>query len=49
MTPSWWAGEFFARYDPAAEWFDDLRPALGSWFPGLPDPAAQQPSRVYAR
>ncbi|WP_405788099.1 lysine 2,3-aminomutase [Streptomyces sp. NBC_00029] len=41
--------QFFARYDPAAEWFDDLRPALGSWFPGLPDPAAQQPSRVYAR
>ncbi|MEV0091148.1 lysine 2,3-aminomutase [Streptomyces sp. NPDC050738] len=25
---------FFAAFDPAAEWFDDLRPALGSWFPG---------------
>ncbi|MGW7002423.1 KamA family radical SAM protein [Streptomyces sp. NPDC054933] len=26
--------QFFAAYDPTAEWFDDLRPALGSWFPG---------------
>ncbi|MFJ6198022.1 KamA family radical SAM protein [Micromonospora sp. NPDC092111] len=25
--------QFFARYDPGAEWFDDLRPALGSWWP----------------
>ncbi|MFD7668184.1 KamA family radical SAM protein [Streptomyces sp. NPDC059788] len=24
---------FFAAYDPHAEWFDELRPALGSWFP----------------
>ncbi|WNV84939.1 lysine 2,3-aminomutase [Umezawaea sp. Da 62-37] len=26
--------QFFAAYDPKAEWFDDLRPALGSWLPG---------------
>ncbi|WFE36314.1 lysine 2,3-aminomutase [Micromonospora sp. WMMD975] len=25
--------QFFARYDPTAEWFDDLRPAHGSWWP----------------
>ncbi|MEV6976429.1 lysine 2,3-aminomutase [Kitasatospora sp. NPDC093806] len=25
--------QFFAHHDPAAEWFDDLRPALGSWWP----------------
>ncbi|WFE40902.1 lysine 2,3-aminomutase [Micromonospora sp. WMMD998] len=25
--------QFFARYDPAAEWFDDLRPPHGSWWP----------------
>ncbi|WP_435588081.1 hypothetical protein [Micromonospora aurantiaca (nom. illeg.)] len=25
--------QFFARHDPAAEWFDDLRPAPGSWWP----------------
>ncbi|WP_431981515.1 KamA family radical SAM protein [Streptomyces qinglanensis] len=28
--------QFFAEHDPAAEWFDELRPALGSWFPGSP-------------
>ncbi|MEV5836672.1 hypothetical protein [Nocardia sp. NPDC052112] len=26
--------QFFAHYDPAARWFDDLIPALGSRFPG---------------
>ncbi|MFJ3880227.1 KamA family radical SAM protein [Streptomyces sp. NPDC090077] len=41
--------QFFARYDPAAEWFDDLRPAAGSWFPGLPDPEAQRPSGAGGR
>jgi KamA family protein len=25
--------QFFAHHDPTAEWFDDLRPALGSWWP----------------
>ncbi|MCI4061307.1 lysine 2,3-aminomutase [Micromonospora sp. R77] len=25
--------QFFAEYDPTAEWFDDLRPAPGSWWP----------------
>jgi KamA family protein len=25
--------QFLAHRDPAAEWFDDLRPALGSWWP----------------
>ncbi|PSK62396.1 L-lysine 2,3-aminomutase [Micromonospora sp. MH33] len=25
--------QFFAHHDPAAEWFDDLRPAFGSWWP----------------
>jgi L-lysine 2,3-aminomutase len=28
--------QFFAAYDPAAEWLDQLRPALGSWFPESP-------------
>ncbi|MBX9399491.1 lysine 2,3-aminomutase [Streptomyces sp. TRM72054] len=32
--------QFFAAYDPTAEWFDELRPALGSWFPGQPDQTA---------
>ena len=36
--------QFFAQYDPKAEWFDDLRPALGSWFPGARDTDAHQPS-----
>ncbi|MFD9096947.1 KamA family radical SAM protein [Streptomyces collinus] len=25
--------QFFAHHDPSAEWLDDLRPALGSWWP----------------
>ncbi|MFJ4283923.1 KamA family radical SAM protein [Streptomyces massasporeus] len=25
--------QFFAHHDPRAEWLDDLRPALGSWWP----------------
>ncbi|MEU9230688.1 lysine 2,3-aminomutase [Streptomyces massasporeus] len=25
--------QFFAHHDPHAEWLDDLRPALGSWWP----------------
>lgn len=25
--------QFLAHHDPAAEWLDDLRPALGSWWP----------------
>lgn len=25
--------QFFAHHDPGAEWLDDLRPALGSWWP----------------
>lgn len=25
--------QFFARHDPTADWFDDLRPAPGSWWP----------------
>ena len=29
---------FFAAWDPAAEWFDELRPALGSWFPETASP-----------
>ncbi|MFJ4031448.1 MULTISPECIES: KamA family radical SAM protein [Streptomyces] len=28
--------QFFAAYDSTAEWFDQLRPALGSWFPEQP-------------
>jgi L-lysine 2,3-aminomutase len=28
--------QFFAAYDPAAEWLDQLGPALGSWFPESP-------------
>lgn len=31
--PRWVGRQFFAEYDPAAQWFDELRPALGSWFP----------------
>ena len=27
--PSWVRRPFFARLDPAAVWFDDLRPAFG--------------------
>ena len=27
---------FFAAWDPTAEWFDELQPALGSWYPGEP-------------
>jgi KamA family protein len=29
-NPDWVNRPFFAQYDPAATWFDDLRPALGA-------------------
>ncbi|WP_327146884.1 KamA family radical SAM protein [Nocardia sp. NBC_01327] len=32
--PSLVGQQFFARYDPAACWFDDLEPALGTEIPG---------------
>jgi KamA family protein len=45
----------FARYDPTAQWWDDLVPALGSTFPAEPvarirlaRPAAVEPGRVAA-
>ena len=37
---------FFAAYDSRAEWFDELRPALGSWFPD--SPPARGPDRPEA-
>lgn len=33
-NPAWCRETFFARFDPTASWFDDLKPAFGAatWF-----------------
>ncbi len=43
--PSWVGRPFFARFDPAAAWLDDLRPAFGEerWF--FEDEEADTPNR----